>query len=85
MVKTNNAVLGMAYSAYFFYLQNFSGKEICSRKKVPTWKNSALTGHGVNSGWLKNLDAIVLNFVMVITLFLVNYISCLLNVYNIVI
>ena len=65
----------------------FSGKEICLRKKkyLLTWENSALTGHGVNSGRLKNLDALVLNFVMVITLFLVNCLSCMLNVYNIVI
>ena len=69
----------------FFIYKISQERKICLRKKVPTWENSALTGYGVNSGRLKNLDAIVLNFVMVITLFLVNYISCLLNVYNIVI
>ena len=85
MLLSKNSSFIKARGRFFTNIISQGRKSVSERKYLLTWENLALTSHVVNSGRLKNLDAIVLNVVMVITLFLVNYLSCLLNVYNIVI
>ena len=74
MLLSKNSSFIKTRGRFFINIISQGRKSVSERKYLLTWENLALNSHVVNSGRLKNLDAIVLNVVMVITLFLIMFI-----------